>query len=479
MIATGAAQEAAAPADAGTLYRFIERYSTEPTDKLLAGATGQYRVSIQQKYVTLRDNPRGAPERTERSRRMICRERPAEFSTTDPRQVLALVRRYESMQSSPDTDARPTGPKPFQDLSVWLKPRPAEPPLILVLTPDHPLTDIEFAVASRQVLVPNLGLLLPEVPIRVNGTWPAPRGGTTALLSLPIADGVLTGQLLEVRAEPNGPRKIATFSLTGKVSAAFGAALSDVGVNARVQFAFVPSTAPMVPADPNSSAPIDAAGAITRISLAYEATIPLDGSGRLHQKTRHELILDRQTPDPGPSLAIPSPAPEANVDNSWLTFNDRRGRFSMRHPQELELDVDPTMPDSINFVHSLEGSEPDMVVSVGLSTKAQLDPDKVRRDLESDWKASQITVAPGRRGWLPEADWPERKVYVLEAVLTPPIAGGPESPKKHFFDYIVLTGRDTGLNVLGFTTLDPPDPFRKQLEDLIRTIQFGPPKAKR
>jgi hypothetical protein len=48
-------------------------------------------------------------------------------------------------------------------------------------------------------------------------------------------------------------------------------------------------------------------------------------------------------------------------------------------------------------------------------------------------------------------------------------------PRFHEFDYILLTGRDQGLQVRATTTSDPPTSFRQEVESMLKTFQFGAP----
>jgi hypothetical protein len=200
-------------------------------------------------------------------------------------------------------------------------------------------------------------------------------------------------------------------------------------VNARIQFAFSPPPA----ADPATGraggevGTVDARGSITEVRLAVAATVGVAApDDRLRRTQTRELVLERQPGTTGPPLAIPEPPPTANEENSWLTYDDPRGRFHFRHPQDFRP-APRAGADAIDLVQfHPQGLG---VVTLQMQAKADdptaerqnVDPETHRNRLYAEWAGQRLEVKRGPAGWLREADWEQSqlKVYRIEAILKP------------------------------------------------------------
>ena len=464
--------QAAEQPDLSTRYRFRERYTPSPTPP--EGTIGQYRVALRETDTTTVDRPRATPTRRDLTIQATYQERPAEISLLDDRQVTAAVRRYESVRIDPEPPDPPAGPKLFEGLTVWFKDRPGDVPLVLSLTPGRPLREREYLFAARQVFVPDLAFALPELPVRVGDPYRVSRAGAEALLAGTVREGTLEGKLLHIRPEAQGPsgQMMATFDITGRAVIDLGPA--DVHAQSRFVCAPVPAAAS------TARVPImDSPGQIVRLSLAYELdTGPAPAGGEAQparMRLRRELVLHRTTTDPGRMLAIPTVPPVPTPENSWLTYQDPKGRFRFQHPQELFPQPDPE-PDLVRLIHPRR-TAPDLV-AIELRPQSELDLDKLRESWLAAQKADGLQTVAVSSGPLPAADWPGGwKVSRFEAALLPAAGAPPGSGRAHFVGYVLLTGRDTGLYVESYTVQDPPAPFHQQVEAMLKTFQFeGTPK---
>jgi hypothetical protein len=342
---------------------------------------------------------------------------------------------------------------------------------MLVLTPDRSMTDQEYLYAARQVFVPDLAYALPDLPLAVGETYRVPRPGMATLLGGIVLDGTLTGTLESVEDDASGG-KVAVFDITGQGTIDGPRAAS---VHAQIRFPFGRGvTEETTPA--GATAPvtiIDAPGHIARVSLAEQIASTPD-AGRLRQGLRRELVLERRVDDPGDPLDGPATMPEPTVENSWLVTIDPQGRFHVRHPQDLTLQ--PTeIPDTVEFFRPLPGGGD--VVRISLLPDEQLDPEAVRRDLAAQWDAERLVIQPvGEPGFLPEADWPGRRVYRIEVLQMPP-GSRPDStaPQLYFSGYVLQTGRPTGFYAEGGTSRPEVDAFRALTETILETLAYGKP----
>jgi hypothetical protein len=487
--------------DLGARYR-IQQHFTAANEKPERGAVTQYRVQFKHTIKVSSEQARQSPASNSASFAAKYQERPVEVSATDQRKVTGAIRHYEKVKIFPDRspprapdqqkvrgnnppedavalpqDANPSRPQPFEDLTIWYRPRVGELSAeILVMTPGHRLSDDEFRFAAKQPFLPDFLFALPEVPVRVGEGWVLGRAGATALLGRP-ADRGLKGKFVEIRDDPTGKRRKAIFDITGKVNANNGQSTGPTSVHAQIDFVFDPPAAPPQPAGdtPGELTPaVDLVGEIVRIALAEETVFPSDKGDRLNEFRRQELIMEVQSSDPGPLLEVPKTPPQSTVENSWLTYEDPKGRYHFLHPQEFLLNSPE--PDVITLLRPRTTAEPD-VIEISLKAKADLQPEAIKKAYFDEWKKNGVETVRGEEGWLPEADWPNMKVYLFDAALIPPDAGASGSQRKHAFRYIVQTGRATGLDVEAITPRHPSTLFRQLVESVIKTFKWGPAGA--
>jgi len=461
--------------DLTTRFRLHEKYSVGDAPKRSPAEIARYRVGLKETFRTSADQPQGAPQRAEFGRRLIYDEGPSRVSTLDPRRVTDVVRRYAGVQMNPDTARRPPGAaKPFDDLTMWIHTIPGDSPQIIVLTPDRELFDKEYVVAAEQIFMPDLAYVLPELPVRIGESWSVARTGASTLVGRDVLRGMLTGKLLKVRVE-NDAKRTAVIDVQGTVTTNIGAG----PVHAELEFVFdAPAALPPNAADPGEAARravlVDAVGAITRVGLAQEivgSAPPPDD--RLKITTSRELILERRIGDAdAPALTVPKEPPAATIENSWLTYVDSADRFHFRHPQHLR--VMPPPPDATVYLLHPRNAGADYLF-LTLAPRADLNPDAFQKAVNADLEAKGVELIPGQSEWLPEADWPKRKVHRTSIAMMPKGRNTVGGPRFHEFDYILLTGRDQGLQVRATTNSDPPTGFRDEVESMLKTFEFGTP----
>jgi len=467
-----------------TRFRFIEPYARDPA-KPAPGEVGPYRVASREVIRIMAEKPQGTPERKETTVQVIYTERPAAVSSSGG--VTDSVRRYETLRISPTpAETKPSTPKPLEGLTVWYKTRSNASALIMALTPDHPLSETEFAINSKVLYLPDVAGVLPSLPSRIGDRWRVPRSAAAALLGeRPLPGDSLVGTLLNVRQAPAGPDYIALIGVTGRASLPPRGA--ETRLNAQVVFTFSPPRAAAADAAGSASGAVDARGAITDVRLARMSTAALPNSnGRLRNSFTWELTLQRQLSPPGEPLALPATPPVATEANSWLTYDDPRGRFHFRHPQDLIPRRDPEL-DQDNTVQLLDekaGVAVGRVLTIQLQAKTgnpeadkkTRDPDTHSKELTEEWARNRQDVLPGPKGWLPEADWSpsKMKVFRIEAALK---TEGPTSktfPRIYLDHYLVLFSQNESLKVDAMTPQDPPLPFRNQVEEILKTFRLKP-----
>ena len=140
-------------------------------------------------------------------------------------------------------------------------------------------------------------------------------------------------------------------------------------------------------------------------------------------------------------------------------------------------------PDSMTLQRPRPPGEPDFL-SVSVRPGSKLDPDTVRKEMESSWKSEKSEVVRGKAEWLPKAEWPTSlKVYRFDAALIHADAAG---RRNYYYGYIVQTGHDRGLYVDVETSVPPgdgkasgpkADNLTKDAEALIKSFQFGAVQA--
>lgn len=459
--------------DLANRYRLAEHHPRDD-GRDVPGTIGPYRVGLVEVIKDAIDQPQGAPRRSETTRQSIFAEQAVEQGLVGG--VLGSVRAYESYATRPDDPARAMGAEPLDGLTVALRYRAGDLPLVLPLADRRP-TDYEFEVATRQMAVAQLGALLPGPAVRIGDTWRIPRRGVQALLGDPSTPGDgLTGKFAELRKEVDGPRMVAVLAIAGRVATAAG----ETAVNAEVAFTFNPEAA----ARPGAAAPeglVEGRGAITEVRMGRTTTGPLPGPGRLKFQSTREVTMERQL-DPGPAApALPKLPPSAKGDDprNWLTWVDPSRRFQLDHPQDFLPPERPALapgePGAAVLVRNRrEGVD---LIQLDFAAKA-LTPDDLKAKLAAKYALMKLKVLEGDATWLPEVDWPGRRVYRMEAAVEAPApeGGAGRATRIHFDGYLIQTTQAASLLAIVTTSREPAAPVRREVEQILRTIQVDPPR---
>ncbi len=470
-------------------YLFLEKY-TKFEERAVDGLIGQYRVGITEVLRDTIDVAEGEPKTTEVTRQTLFTERPAEVNGLG--MVAATIRNYSRFQIRPDDVVRSVGPRPLDGLTIYVRPQQNQFPLILSLSEDRRLREREYEVAARQVFLPSLAAILPGYAARVGDTWRVSRRGVQVLVGESNIRGEsLTGKFIELRREAEGPRRVAVFSITGRVANAF----AETTLNVEIRFTFVPVpiAAPSTAAanDPaakattvgktrRESGPIDtmeARGGITDVRMARVATGILPGSKNknLKYKASQELTLRRQIGVIGDPLNLPE-IPASTDVNTWLTYVDAQARFFFHHPQELlppeRYQFVPT--DSSGNMVTLVKNRPEGPDLVRVSIyDRELKEEDVRGLLAAEWEPTKLEVIKGSEEWLPESDWPGMKVFRVEAALkTGERAKG--SSRLHYDGYLLQLGPRLNVIAVATTPRDTVSGFRRDVEQMLKTFKVGP-----
>jgi hypothetical protein len=500
--AANPAEPASDKQDVSQRYRFLERYGATD-DPARPELLVQYQVGFRETIKVTREKPQGAPDQDHVSSQCIYTERVAKLAKGGF--VTEVIRHYDKVNFKTSLDIPRYKTKLLEGLTFLYRQQPRSLPQVVCLTPNRQLRQQEYIGVVQESFLPTLASILPRRPGRVGDTWPVPREAASALLgeNPNDEDYDLTAEILEVRKNGSGPSMVAVIGVKGQLVVSQGPS----GINARLQFTFLPSevTAPPraqtdgettkdqasgTPARPGGRAEpaIDAKGYISKISMAQEITVPLPGNdGRLKQNVRRDLVLERHVGPAGELtvlLEVPNPEPDANVSNSWLIYDDPQGRFHLLHPQELR--VANSYPDGgIDLLDRRPDGQD--AIQVGLNPKTQdpqrdrlaADPFQEKKQLEDEWKRRGEKVVPGPSGWLPEADWSQfkRKVFRIEAALIPASNGTPSKDRIYLDRYLVQFTRNEVLRVTAMTTRDPHVQFREAAESIIKSFEFGPSES--
>ena len=332
------------------------------------------------------------------------------------RDVTDVVRRYETFRVIPDR-SKPSDPRPLEGLTLWYRPRELDDPLILSLTENRGLREIEYAIAARQVFLPDLRGVLPGLPTRIGDPWKVSRAASQALLgdrAVRGEGGGLTGKLVEVRRSATGPQWVAVISVTGRAALAM---TGDTAVNAQVLFTFTPPN-PSSNKDEDEGT-VDAWGGITEVRMALTATAALTArpQERLRQVVTREAVLERQLETGGATLAVPSPPPKQTEANSWLTYDDPAGRFHFRFPQELQQPPPPQRPEDGSIELVDRWPMPRDVVALQFqpgtgkpeNDRQLRDPEYYRKGLTERGSRNTSTCSGAPRGGCPRRNGPPRR----------------------------------------------------------------------
>ncbi|MGE3821358.1 MAG: hypothetical protein AB7I30_18260 [Isosphaeraceae bacterium] len=466
--------------DLSTRFRFIERYAVDPARAKPQDVT-QYRVASRDVIKAVAEKPQGAPDRTERTVQIIYTERPTVVNSQGV--VTDTVRRYDAFRVTPMPEVRPSFPKPLEGLNVWFRNRPGSAPLLMSLDGGRLLTEAEYAITLRQIFLPDLSSALPTLPSRVGDRWRLPKLAAQSLLNeQPTQSGEpLIGTLLDVRKVGDGAEHSAVIGVSGKVMLSGGETL----LNAQIVFTFAAPDE----SDPSDGA-VDARGTITEVRLARASSSAIPGSeGRLKLSLTWELILQRERDQGGSLLPAPTSPPSPTESNSWLTYDDPKGRFHFRHPEDYlpQNLAGLAQDDIVQLADARAGANDGRVITFKFQSptgdvqndRDQRDPEFHVKELNEDWIRSKQDVLRGPAGWLPEAEWAPYKmqVYRIEAALKP---SGPAARnlQRIFLDhYLVKFAQNESLVIDAMTGQDPPTAFRQEVEAIVKTFTLGPPKS--
>ncbi len=471
-----------------TRYRFRESYSTKE-DAARPRDLVQYRVAIRERLKNTVEQKKGAPQQIETTYQTIYRERPAEVGEAGD--VLALVRRYETFLADPDPFLKPGEPRLFEGETLWIRPKLLSDPEVLLIAGKRGMRDFEYETISHQISMTELATLLPSLPTRIGDRWRAARSATRALLGQTVPGDPLVATLASVQPDPKSSAMIATFDVTGRYE--MGEDAHSVALNARILFRFDPNAKPPA-ADPkaapaaSNAAPTDdavsAAGEIFELRMARVTVLltAADATQRLHARETRDVVLQRVRAPLADkeTLALPATPPAADDRNSWLTYDDPQRRFHFRHPESLrpipaqssdDVALAEVTPQGNNtFAMRFVAKSPNPALQ-----KRNADPGFFVKALEDEWSQSQIDFRKGPSEWLPEADWKplNLRVHHYEAALMPD-PKAPRSSKRILVDhFFIQTTHEESFIVTATTDLDPPAPYRRKVDAIIKTLRFG------
>ncbi len=510
------AKPAAAPEDPATAappggtealskkYRFREKYSTK-ADPAHPELVTQYRVGTSERRKNVWDNPEGAPGRSETSRRTFYSERIAQLDRRVG-DVVAAVRRYDKVEIKDTTPRKAPNPPLLNGLTIWYTRRPVQKPQILSLTPDRPLRELEYHLITVDTFLPQLSFLLPSEPKRVGDSWPIPSAIAKTVWN-EESDPVtyeMTASLISVTKAKEGTAFNALLGIVGRLD--FLKRAGSCTFNARILFEFKPPIA-AAPSGPQGTRPspagraesrddrgtgiVDARGWIIQAVMAQSVERPIPGSDeRLKESSTRVVTLERipfearPNEAPVPALDVPEVAPVADNANSWLVFEDPRGRFRFRHPQELQIPDEAVYPpEEIHLLDERVDVGKDVLViklpPKGGDPKIERtfhDPALLQKAVDAEWAREQMEVIHGEAGWLQDPKWKQsnRRVYRLEVGVKP--KEGVETYKRLIIDYyLVALERNQNIMVDSWTIREDHVPFRNNVEDVIRSFEFNPP----
>ncbi len=288
-----------------------------------------------------------------------------------------------------------------------------------------------------------------------------------------MSEGTAVAKLTDIAPGPDG-KKIATILINGQVPTGKGEAV----VRAKAEFIVevekeITLRGPAATGDKPSI--IQAHGGVFRLALAQEdLRVPSPDDPNRKQDLRRELVFERQFQFEGKAPDLPQDPPALRPSNSWITFLDPKGKFSLKYPQDM---IGTMLDANVMLLQRRRPGADIELVRLTLVPGEQPQPDAVQDALKARWKElkTQVQTSNPPKG-LPEADWPDKKVYRSDAILKLPRGAPANKALLYFFGYTVQSGGKNGLTVEASTTLDPPTGFRDQVEAILKTYVFGPPK---
>ena len=206
-------------------------------------------------------------------------------------------------------------------------------------------------------------------------------------------------------------------------------------------------------------------------------SIPIDQNGRLNRNITRELILVRK-PSTTP-ITLPDEPPTAAVANSWILYEDPLERFHFRHPQELQLPGDASgNPDLIELVNKKSNATDVLIIGFQpkeadqAKNRRALDMSEHIRGLREIWAKTNQEVVEGEVLELPNQGdaHRNRRVVRFEAALKP----AEQRASRIYYNYYLILFATDSFVVTAFTERNDHLVFRKQIEDVIDSLEFGP-----
>ena len=478
-------------ADPSLRYRFIESYGDPraPGDGI-----GAFRVAS----IETRDQSIEAPGAAPISAQLVARlrylARPALVAGRESERVPALVRTYQEIQLTNEgvADDDPDGIAGLGNRALWFSDDGGPSPTVLTLGPGRPLTENQYSfVAFDQIYVPKLAGLLPTLHTRVGEGWRVQTEAAEALVGNRILDGTLEGRLVEIRPPAGGDDlSTAIFRISGRLELLN----TRAAINAEVQFAFQGGRPDPVAGGIRTLDPtlIDVHGAIVRLLLAQReiALLPSeDGRSAPGRATLlRNLNLERRLGlDGAPPPALPSAPIEKTDANSWVLYRDPEGRFNFRHPQEYRpVPFDAGSAEgAVHLQRPRIGGSPD---DLDLEFRVNVLPETFTRELVQGWNDVNVQVGNVNEGFMPENDWPGRRVYRTEATLgfSPEAFAVNDSGRAYFSAYLVQYPRDATLELKAIsggkpntfrTEAEEIGEFRREVEAILKSVTLDPSDA--
>ncbi len=467
----------------GVKYRFIETYGVaETADKPFL--ITEYQVGLRDTIRKELEKAQGAPDRAEGTILLKYTERPAKVTklgeTTD------AVRRYDRVRTEGILKAPVASPSMLEGLNIWYRARKGEFPEFIILDEGRTLREWERYAMVDQVFVPSLSVILPATPKRVGDSWDIARQASRSLLGRSVPDEgefQLTATLVEVRKAAAGTALTAVFDLSGELALEKG----QGAVRARIEFSFeppAPASTERAKSGVNRGV-IEARGRISSVRMGRVLWFPLAPNSRLKQTVYRDLVLERR-PSTTP-LSLPSSPPTADKANSWVLYDDPEGRFHLIHPQYLvPKPGEPLNPNGVDLVDQDLARGEDairiMLPPKGGDPQSTLDyrnADAMVRKINDYLNEVGSPIVRGHSGWLPEADWAEsgRKVYHHEVALKLQAQEDGRDHRLYLDYYLVLFRRNVGIRIDVMTKRDDHVAFRRQAQELIRSLALEPSKG--
>ena len=476
--------------DLTTRYRFYERY-VGIDDKAAPGFVASYRAAVIEVQKESVEQIKQAPKRTEITKHSIFSERPAEIDGGG--KVTSVSRIYERFKVKSDTtQVVLPGEKPLEGMSLLVRNKLGEQPEILNVGDSKHLTEFEYESAARLMFIPQLSLMIPNQVLRIGDTWKVNRRAAQALLADPlmVGDG-LVAKLVEIQKQEDGPLSVAQIDLSGKLLTTLG----ESEIKARVVFTFVGESSLRVFNTKSSSLPrptddiIEGRGAITEIRMARLISGVVGGTTRLKYQSERQVTMHRQLGlvDGTPHAKVLTMIPDLTPANSWITHFDPLYQYALEHPQNLIYpERNPAMTElRSTFMVRADRQGRDMF-QIQFINKT-LAPKDLRIELEEKYKVikndvlkgANFEIVKGNDYWLKESDWPKARVYRLDAELKPLDPKGAATigaSRIHFDGYLMNFGESSSILAIASTTRESVAPFRKEIEDSLKSIRLNPPK---